>query len=169
MKHSKKPAAFELAQTAVALSQLHGKDVKLYPPEHYFDEADSLLAKAQTYVEEGPARQKALNSLGSDLLQTADGYRRADRPIPFECLLRPRYSLPKGKKVRTQVGAITTVGGLKKAIRRYFFPGDASRIIKAESMTGKEWDHLIAAQNEAIKKRAAKRVKGGNRENSQPT
>jgi hypothetical protein len=36
-------------------------------------------------------------------------------------------------------------------------------------MTGKEWDHLIAAQNEAIKKRAAKRVKGGNRENSQPT
>jgi hypothetical protein len=90
LKHSKKPAAFELAQTAVALSQLHGKDVKLYPPEHYFDEADSLLAKAQTYVEEGPARQKALNSLGSDLLQTADGYRRADRPIPFECLLPQR-------------------------------------------------------------------------------
>jgi hypothetical protein len=162
-----KPTAFELAQTAITLCQLHGKDLEQFPPERYFDKADSLLAKARTYINEEQVRREALNHLGSDLLDTAEGYRIANRPIPFECLLRPIDRPSKGKKLRTQVGTVTTEGGLEKAIRRYFSPSDASRIIKARSLTGNEWDQLINAQKNAVRNRAAKRVKGTIAEKSQ--
>jgi hypothetical protein len=66
---------FELVQIAIALCQLYGKDLKQFPPEHYFDEVDSLLAKARVFISEDRVRREALNYFASDLLDTADGYR----------------------------------------------------------------------------------------------
>lgn len=102
----------------------------------------------------------------------AEQYASVGQPIPFDLLLRkhddddsgtgrknPSKATTQSKKHRTWVGAITTLNGLEKAIRRYFSASDAGRIIKAKAMTPDEWRSLLQAQNNAVQGRAAKRVK----------
>ena len=178
--NGERPSPFELAQTAIALCQLHGKDLQLLPPSHYFDEATDLWTKAQNYL--APAYQERLRLTGvefmANFLQTPEANRAAGRPIPFEWLLGPvdqpssSEKVPKRlcrKKPRTLVGTITTKGGLEKAVRRWFPKGDAARIIQAQAMMYPEYQRLLSSQREVIAKRAARRVKGRNAERSQPS
>ncbi len=165
------PSPFELAQTAIALCQLHGKDPQSQPPSHYFDEATGLWTKAQDYL--APANQERLHleraNFLAEFLQTPEAYRNANKPIPFGWLLRPaeqpadNQEAPRRyapKKARTLVGAITTRHGLESAVRRYFPKADAARIIQAQAMMYPEFQRLLGAQQEAIALRAARRVKG---------
>lgn len=163
------PSPFELAQTAIALCQLHGKDPQFLPPSDYFDEATALWTNAQNYLSPASQERRRLAGAGflAEFLQTPEAYRNADKPIPFEWFLRPAShsssseKVPKRlarKKARTLVGAITTRLGLEKAIRRYL-GADAARIIQAQVMMYPEYQRLVRAQQRAIDHRAAKRVK----------
>jgi len=172
--HNKKTIPFELALTAIALFQLRqsrpGIPV-LNEPADYFNQAKALLDGAANFLEKPQENAQAniLERLGN---ANAKLYFRAGKPAPFDMLLQPIRSEKRGtgkhsKKVRTLVGAITTLDGLEKAIRRYLPKADAARIIRAKAMKENEWKSLVQAQKTAIQARAEKRVKGGNSEKSQ--
>lgn len=147
------PSPYELAQTAIALCQLHSNGVP--EPTKYFSNAKQPLTQAQEHLEIVP--EQLANDIVASLFPDAKSLARVGQPIPFEELLKPLEIEHRAKKPRTYVGAITTKYGLKEAIRRYFPKQDASRIIQAQSMTENEWKQLLEAKSNAIQEQASKR------------
>ena len=158
------PNAFELTRTAIALCQLRRDEQPgiSADPANYFPAAGRLLDAARAYLETiatDPQKREAERMIAMDW-GAPEHYRVIGLSIPFDILLRSSGETGGGKKRRTHAGAITTQNGLQKAIRRYFSTSDSTRIIHCRVVTWDEYQELLSAQNRAIERRAAKRVKG---------
>ena len=172
---SSKPTPFELTQIAVALCQMRkGERPGIYPqPGQHFEEAKALLEEAQVDLETNGkkfAAQATFTLFGK--AGSPEAYCALRKPIPFKILLQkcdpaklatgePGQSSARvqAKKKRTWVGSITTEHGLEVAVRRWFPPVIAGRIIRNKTMRPGEWKKLCRAQQNAIARRARARVK----------
>jgi hypothetical protein len=166
------PTPFELVQTAIALCRLRKDSASgdCSDPANLLPAAGRLLDEARAYldaVKKDPKKRESERKVAMEFGVPED-YHNLNRPIPFDVLLLSSGEISRGKKLRTNVGVVTTRNGLEKAIRRYFPESESTRIISREAMTWDEYERLLASQSQAIAHRAAKRVKGKDRQKSQP-
>lgn len=170
---------FELAQTAIALAQMHGNQPDYLSPKNHFGKAGDLLLAAEKYLasRQYEATRRNARALVARFLGSAEALVEAEQPIPFAALLlesdepensEPIRSRDFRKKPATCLGSITSVKGLRKAIRRHFPKELAHKIIRKAALSLPQLQHLQESRAKAIERRARNRVKNQNIKKSQP-
>lgn len=116
--------------TLATLIALQDDPDRRKPVENYFDDANALIKAAHLYLHQQEFRMSHLDALKEFTFAEA---LKAVSPPPI-----------RGKKGRTMVGSITTLAGLRKAIRRVFQASEAETIIENGYLLKNQIDLIIA-------------------------